>query len=50
MEAAKAKGLYLLYYTGVGSGSDLGGKRIASGTIDGENKVGKILMKLAKFV
>ena len=50
VEAAKAKGLYLLYYTGVGSGSDLGGKRIATGLIDGENKVGKILMKLAKFV
>ena len=49
VEAARAKGLYLLYYTGPGSGSDLGGKRTAMGLIDGENKVGKILMKLAKF-
>jgi hypothetical protein len=49
VEAARAKGLYLLYYTGPGSGSDLGGKRTAMGLIDGENKVGKILMKLANF-
>jgi predicted NAD-dependent protein-ADP-ribosyltransferase YbiA (DUF1768 family) len=45
--AVKAKGLVLLYYTGPGSGSDLGGKRTAEGYIDGENKVGKILMELA---
>ena len=49
IEAAKVKGLYLLYYTGTGSGSDLGGKRLATGAIDGENKVGIILMQLAKF-
>jgi hypothetical protein len=49
VEAARAKGLYLLYYTGAGSGSNLGGKRTATGLIDGENKVGEILMKLAKF-
>lgn len=49
VEAAKVKGLYLLYYTGAGSGSDLGGKRTDKGTIDGENKVGEILMRLAKF-
>jgi predicted NAD-dependent protein-ADP-ribosyltransferase YbiA (DUF1768 family) len=49
VEAAKAKGLYLLYYTGVGSGSDLGGKRTDKGFIDGENKVGEILMRLAKY-
>jgi predicted NAD-dependent protein-ADP-ribosyltransferase YbiA (DUF1768 family) len=47
VEAVKAKGLLLLYYTGTGSGSDLGGKRTAEGYIDGENKVGKILMELA---
>jgi predicted NAD-dependent protein-ADP-ribosyltransferase YbiA (DUF1768 family) len=47
VEAAKAKGLLLLYYTGTGSGSDLGGKRTPDGSIDGENKVGKILMELA---
>lgn len=49
VDAAKAKGLYLLYYTGVGSGSDLGGKRTDKGFIDGENKVGEILMRLAKY-
>jgi len=47
IEAIKAKGLVMLYYTGPGSGSDLGGKRTAEGYIDGENKVGKILMELA---
>jgi predicted NAD-dependent protein-ADP-ribosyltransferase YbiA (DUF1768 family) len=47
VEAVKAKGLVLLYYTGTGSGSDLGGKRTPEGYIDGENKVGKILMELA---
>jgi predicted NAD-dependent protein-ADP-ribosyltransferase YbiA (DUF1768 family) len=47
IEAVKAKGLVLLYYTGPGSGSDLGGKRTAEGYIDGENKVGNILMELA---
>ena len=49
VEAVKAKGLILLYYTGPGSGSDLGGKRAADETIDGENKVGRILMQLAGF-
>ena len=39
MDAAKAKGLVLLYYTGPGSGSELGGKRAADGTIDGDNKI-----------
>lgn len=47
LTAIKAKGLILLYYTGPGSGSDLGGKRTSEGYIDGENKVGKILMELA---
>ena len=47
LAAVKAKGLVLLYYTGPGSGSDLGGKRTSEGYIDGENKVGKILMELA---
>jgi predicted NAD-dependent protein-ADP-ribosyltransferase YbiA (DUF1768 family) len=49
LTAVKAKGLILLYYTGPGSGSDLGGKRTSEGYIDGENKVGKILMELAGF-
>jgi len=47
LTAVKAKGLVLLYFTGPGSGSDLGGKRTSEGYIDGENKVGKILMELA---
>uniref|UniRef100_A0A6C0KPY8 mRNA (guanine-N(7))-methyltransferase n=1 Tax=viral metagenome TaxID=1070528 RepID=A0A6C0KPY8_9ZZZZ len=49
IEAAKVKGLYLLYYTGTGTGSELGGKRTTTGAIDGENKVGEILMRLAKY-
>jgi predicted NAD-dependent protein-ADP-ribosyltransferase YbiA (DUF1768 family) len=49
VEAARAKGLVLLYYTGAGSGSDLGGKRTSEGFIDGENKIGRILMELAGF-
>jgi hypothetical protein len=49
VEAAKAKGLYLLYYTGPGTGSELGGKRTGDGTLDGENKVGTILMRLAGY-
>ena len=49
VEAVRRKGLYILYDTGTMSGSELGGKRKADGTIDGENKVGKIIMTLAKF-
>lgn len=49
VEAVKAKGMILLYYTGPGSGSNLGGTRRPNETIDGENKVGRILMELAGF-
>ena len=50
VEAAKAKKLVLLYYTGQGTGSDLGGKYVVKDkTIDGENKVGRILMELAGY-
>lgn len=49
VEAAKNKGLTLLYYTGTASGSNLGGKVTAEKTIDGDNKIGKILMMLAGF-
>jgi predicted NAD-dependent protein-ADP-ribosyltransferase YbiA (DUF1768 family) len=49
VEAVKAKGMVLLYYTGPGSGSNLGGTRRPNETIDGENKVGRILMELAGF-
>jgi predicted NAD-dependent protein-ADP-ribosyltransferase YbiA (DUF1768 family) len=50
VEAVRDKGLYLLYYTGNVSGSDLGGvRRPPEGFIDGENKIGKGLMRLAGF-
>lgn len=49
VEAARRKKLYLLFYTGPGVGSDLGGKRTNAGTIEGQNKVGKMIMDLAKF-
>ncbi len=50
LQAIKAKGLLLLYYTGPVAGSDLGGRRTEKGFIDGENKVGKILMELAGWM
>jgi predicted NAD-dependent protein-ADP-ribosyltransferase YbiA (DUF1768 family) len=49
VEKAKGLGLYMLYYTGTSSGSELGGKRKADKTIDGENKVGKMIMELAGY-
>ncbi len=47
--AAKNKNAYLLYYTGPGTGSELGGHRTARGTIDGENKIGRMMMALAGY-
>jgi predicted NAD-dependent protein-ADP-ribosyltransferase YbiA (DUF1768 family) len=50
VEAVRDKGMILLYYTGNVSGSNLGGvRRPPEGYIDGENKVGKIIMRLAGF-
>ena len=49
VEAVKQKGMVLLYYTGPVAGSNLGGTRRGDKTIDGENKVGRILMELAGF-
>ena len=49
VEAARRKKLYILYYTGTGSGSEIGGKRTAAGTIDGQNKIGEMMMELAKY-
>jgi predicted NAD-dependent protein-ADP-ribosyltransferase YbiA (DUF1768 family)/SAM-dependent methyltransferase len=49
VEAARAQGKYLLYYTGATVVGDLGGVRRTDGKIDGENKVGRILMELAGF-
>jgi predicted NAD-dependent protein-ADP-ribosyltransferase YbiA (DUF1768 family) len=49
VEAVKQKGMVLLYYTGPVAGSNLGGTRRGDKTIDGENKVGRMLMELAGF-
>jgi predicted NAD-dependent protein-ADP-ribosyltransferase YbiA (DUF1768 family) len=48
VEAARSKGKYLLFYT-PGSSTNVGGVRRESGRIDGENKIGKIMMKLAGY-
>jgi predicted NAD-dependent protein-ADP-ribosyltransferase YbiA (DUF1768 family) len=45
---AREKGLYLLNRVETG-GSELGGKRTIKGKIDGQNKIGVILMDLAGF-
>ncbi len=50
VEAARNQGKYLLYYTPGASGSNLGGARKNDGRIEGENKVGRIIMELAGFV
>ena len=50
VEAARDKGKYLLYYLGTASGSEMGGvRRTSDGRIDGENKVGRMIMELAHF-
>ncbi len=50
VEAARNQGRYLLYYTPGASTSNVGGVRRASdGRIMGDNKMGKIIMKLAGF-
>ena len=50
IQAAKEQGKTLLYYTPGAGASNLGGIRKANtGMIQGENKIGKILMKLAEF-
>lgn len=49
IEAARAQKKYLVYDTSSKALSDLGGKRKQDGSIEGENKVGKIIMELAKF-
>ena len=48
--AAREAGKYLLYYLGPsGAGGWSGGVRKMTGKIDGENKVGRIIMELAGF-
>lgn len=50
VQAAKEQGKTLLYYTPGSGASNLGGIRKANtGLIQGENRIGKILMKLAGF-
>jgi predicted NAD-dependent protein-ADP-ribosyltransferase YbiA (DUF1768 family) len=50
LEAAKDQGKTLLFYTPGAGASNLGGIRKANtGVIQGENRIGKILMKLAGF-
>ena len=50
VEAARGLGKYLLYYTPGASTSNLGGVRSAqTGRIQGENRVGKAIMKLAGY-
>ncbi len=50
VQAAKEQGKTLLYYTPGSGASNLGGIRKANtGMIQGENRIGKILMKLAGF-
>jgi hypothetical protein len=48
VEAAKQQGKYLLFFTG-SSSSEYGGKRTKEGYLEGENKLGKMIMKVAGF-
>ena len=50
VEAARDRGKYLLYYTPGSSTSNVGGVRsVATGRIEGENKIGKVMMELAGY-
>ena len=48
VENARNNGKYLLYSVSSDT-SELGGKRSETGTINGENKVGRFIMELAGF-
>ena len=48
VSAAKDQGKYLLFFTGSAS-SEYGGKRTKEGYLEGENKLGKAIMKAAGF-
>ena len=48
VETARNQGKYLLYYT-PGATTNVGGKRDKNGQIEGDNKIGKIMMKLAGY-
>ncbi len=49
VEAAKAQNVYLLYHTGSIGGSELGGVLRPTGEIDGDNRIGKTIMRLAGY-
>uniref|UniRef100_A0A6C0JXM8 mRNA (guanine-N(7))-methyltransferase n=1 Tax=viral metagenome TaxID=1070528 RepID=A0A6C0JXM8_9ZZZZ len=49
VEAVRQKGMTLLYYAPGSSSSDLGGVRKNNGSIEGDNKMGKMMMELAGF-
>jgi predicted NAD-dependent protein-ADP-ribosyltransferase YbiA (DUF1768 family) len=49
LEAARDKGKTLLYYTPGANSMNLGGVRKNSGAIEGENRIGRIMMDLAGF-
>ena len=50
VEAARDRGKYLLYYTPGSSSSNVGGVRSTkSGIIEGQNKIGKAIMRLAGY-
>jgi predicted NAD-dependent protein-ADP-ribosyltransferase YbiA (DUF1768 family) len=48
VEAAKQQGKYLLFFTG-SSLSEYGGKRTKEGYLEGQNLLGKAIMKIAGF-
>ena len=49
VEAARDKGKTLLYYTPGANSSNMGGVRKNDGHIEGENRIGQIIMELAGF-
>ena len=49
VEAARDKGKTLLYYTPGANSSNLGGVHKSTGAIEGDNRIGKIIMGLAGF-
>jgi len=50
VEAARDRGKYLLFYTPGSTTSNVGGVRsLATGRIEGENKIGKVMMELAGY-
>ena len=49
VETARDKGKTLLYYTPGANSANMGGVRKNDGRIEGENRIGKIIMELAGF-